>query len=120
MLRTGVDMIEVERVARAINRHGQRFFSRFFTDHELAYCGGHIGALAARFAAKEAVAKALGTGIGDVRWVEIEIVNNSQGEPHLVFHGAAQAVADELGLSEWSLSISHTREHAVALVVARD
>lgn len=120
MLRTGVDMIEVTRVARAINRHGNRFFYRFFTDRELAYCGGHIGALAARFAAKEAAAKALGTGIGDVRWVDIEIVNGERGEPQLVFHGAAQALADELGLKEWSISLAHSREHAVALVIAGD
>jgi holo-[acyl-carrier protein] synthase len=120
MLRTGVDMIEVTRVARAINRHGSRFFYRFFTDRELAYCGGHIGALAARFAAKEAAAKALGTGIGDVRWVDIEIVNGERGEPQLVLHGAAQTLADELGLKEWSISLSHTREHAVALVIAGD
>jgi holo-[acyl-carrier protein] synthase len=118
MLRTGVDMIEVNRVARAINRHGDRFFRRFYTDRELAYCGGHIGALAARFAAKEAVAKALGTGIGDVRWVDIEIVNGSRGEPDLVLHDAALILADELGLETWSISLSHTREHAIALVIA--
>lgn len=118
MLRTGVDMIEVERVARAINRHGDRFFHRFFTDRELAYCGGHIAALAARFAAKEAVAKALGTGIGDVQWVDIEILNGTRGEPKLVFHGAARELADQLGLQDWSISISHTREHAIALVIA--
>jgi holo-[acyl-carrier protein] synthase len=119
MLRTGVDMIEVNRVARAINRHGDRFFYRFYTDRELAYCGGHIGALAARFAAKEAAAKALGTGIGDVQWVDIEIINGARGEPKLVFHGAAQVQAEKLGLEEWSVSLSHTREHAVALVIAR-
>ena len=120
MLRTGVDMIEVERIARAINRHGDRFFYRFYTDRELAYCGGHIRALAARFAAKEAVAKCLGTGVGDVRWLDIEIVNGARGEPVLVFHGAALLVVEGLGLQEWSLSLSHTREHAVAIVVARD
>lgn len=119
MLRTGVDMIEVNRVARAINRHGDRFFYRFYTDRELAYCGGHIGALAARFAAKEAAAKALGTGIGDVQWVDIEIINGARGEPKLVFHGAAQVRAEKLGLKDWSVSLSHTREHAVALVIAR-
>jgi holo-[acyl-carrier protein] synthase len=120
MLRTGVDMIEVARLARAINRHGDRLFRRFYTDRELARCGGHIGMLAARFAAKEAAAKALGTGIGDVRWVDIEVTNGERGEPQLVFHGAAQTLADDLGLNEWSLSISHTREHGVAIVVARD
>lgn len=120
MLRTGVDIIEVERIARAINRHGERFFRRFFTDNELAYAGGHIGALAARFAAKEATAKMLGTGIGDVKWVEIEIVNGKQGAPELVLHGAAIDIASELGLNEWSVSMSHTHDHAIALVVASD
>ena len=120
MLRTGVDVIEVDRIARAINRHGDRFFRRFFTDRELAYCGGRIGALAARFAAKEAASKALGTGIGDVRWVDIEVVNGKRGEPKLVFHGAARVLADQLGLEEWTVSLSHTREHAVALVIARN
>lgn len=117
MLRTGVDVIEVDRIARAINRHGDRFFRRVFTDGELAYSGGHIGALAARYAAKEAAAKALGTGIGDVEWVDIEVVNGRRGEPKLVFHGAANDLAESLNLSEWSVSLTHTREHAVALVV---
>jgi holo-[acyl-carrier protein] synthase len=118
MLRTGVDIIEVERIERAAARHGQRFYDRFFTPAEQARCRGNYPALAARFAAKEAVGKALGTGIGDVHWVEIEVVNDSRGRPELVLHGAAAARADELGLCEWSLSLSHTREHGIAFVVA--
>ena len=120
MLRTGIDIIEVERIARAINRHGERFFRRFYTDNELAYSGGRVGTLAARFAAKEAAAKMLGTGIGDVRWVEIEIINGQRGEPQLVFHGDAITIIDQLGLTEWSVSMSHTHDHAIALVVASD
>lgn len=118
MLRTGVDIIEVERIREAANRHGERFYQRFFTEQERAYCGERFAAFAARFAAKEAVAKALGTGIGDVRWVDIEVVNDPLGKPELRLHGTAVEIAEELGLHEWSISLSHTHEHAVAFVVA--
>lgn len=118
MLRSGVDIIEVYRIDRAILRHGQRFFDRFFTKQELIDCGGRTPALAARFAAKEAVAKALGTGIGEVGWKEIEIVNGARREPILLLHGDAYRVADELELTHWSVSLSHTHEHAVAVAVA--
>ena len=120
MLRTGVDFIEVERIDEAILRHGERFFNRFYTPRELIEAEGRTPALAARFAAKEAVAKALGCGIGDVGWKEIEIVHGPNREPQLVLHGAAQALAAQLGLTEWAISLSHTHEHAVALVVASD
>jgi holo-[acyl-carrier protein] synthase len=119
MLRTGVDMIEVARVEEAAIRHGERFYERFFTAGERAYAGQRFASLAARFAAKEAVAKALGTGIGDVSWQEIEVVNGDRNQPQLILHGAAQRLAAELGLTEWSLSISHTHDHAIAFVVAR-
>lgn len=119
MLRTGVDIIEVGRIDAAILRHGDRFFHRFFTPQELIDANGRTPALAARFAAKEAAAKALGCGIGDVGWKEIEIVRNGRGGPQLHLHGAAQALARELGLVEWSVSLSHTHEHAMALVVAQ-
>lgn len=118
MLRSGVDIIEIDRIDRAILRHGQRFFDRFFTRQELIDCGGRTPALAARFAAKEAVAKALGTGIGDVSWKEIEIVNSERREPVLKLHGNAQQVASAQGLKVWSVSLSHTHEHAVAVAVA--
>lgn len=118
MLRSGVDIIEVERIDRAIVRHGQRFFDRFFTAQELIDCGGRTPALAARFAAKEAVAKALGTGIGDVRWKDIEVVNGERREPILHLYEAAEEIAEELGLVVWSISLSHTHEHAVAVAVA--
>ena len=95
--RSGVDMVEVERIDRAILRHGQRFFDRFFTIQELIDSGGSTPALAARFAAKEAVAKALGTGIGEVGWKEIEIINGPRRAP--------------------KLSLCHTHEHAVAVAV---
>jgi holo-[acyl-carrier protein] synthase len=118
MLRTGIDIIEVERIQRAAERHGERFYQRFFTQGERAYCGKRYAALAARFAAKEAAAKALGTGIGDMRWVDIEVVNDARGRPDLVLHAAAAELAADLGLTEWSVSLSHTHEHAIALVVA--
>ena len=74
MVSIGVDIIETERVAHSIDRFGERFLKRVYTEQELAYCNGRISSLAARWAAKEAVGKALGTGIGDVSWQEIEIV----------------------------------------------
>jgi len=118
MLRSGVDMIEVERIDQAILRHGHRFFERFFTQQELIDSNGRTTALAARFAAKEAVAKALGTGIGDVGWREIEILTGERREPRLKLHGDARRVARALGLTHWSISLSHTHEHAVAVAVA--
>lgn len=117
-LRSGVDIIEVERIDRAILRHGTRFFERFFTAQELIDCGGRTPALAARFAAKEAVAKALGTGIGDVGWKDIEVVNGERRQPILQLHGPARLVSEDLGLATWSISLSHTHEHAVAVAVA--
>lgn len=118
MVRSGVDILEIERVDRAILRHGERFFERFYTSQELIDCRGHTPALAARLAAKEAVAKALGTGIGVVGWKEIEIVNGPRREPILRLHGEAKKEARRQGLREWCVSVSHTHEHAVAVAVA--
>jgi holo-[acyl-carrier protein] synthase len=118
MLRAGVDMIEVERIDQAILRHGDRFFERFFTEQELIDSNGRTTTLAARFAAKEAVAKALGTGIGEVGWLEIEILTGPRREPILHLHGDALRVSRQLGLTRWTISLSHTHEHAVAVAVA--
>ena len=118
MLQTGVDLFEVERMRRAVARHGDRFLRRIFTTRELALYSGNLASLAARFAAKEAVAKALATGIGDVMWKEIEVLRGPKKEPLLHLHGAARRRADELGLQTWSLSLSHTHDHAIAFVVA--
>jgi holo-[acyl-carrier protein] synthase len=118
MLRIGVDMIEVARIARALDRHGERFFTRFFTATERAQCHDVPARLAARFAAKEAAAKALGTGIGAVCWVDIEVQLDAQGMPHLVLHNQAAQIAADLGLTKWEVSLSHTRDHALAFVVA--
>lgn len=118
MIRTGVDLIEVERIDRAILRYGDRFFERFFTVRELVEASGHTPALAARFSAKEAVAKALGTGIGDVGWKDIEITKGASKEPILILHGPAKEIAEQMGLVHWTISLSHTHEHAVAIAVA--
>ncbi|MGD8813361.1 MAG: holo-ACP synthase [Anaerolineales bacterium] len=118
MLRTGVDIIEVERIDSAILRHGDRFFERFFTAQELIDAGGRTPALAVRFAAKEAVAKALGTGIGVVGWKEIEIVYGERRQPELHLHGMAKQVSESLGLHSWAISLTHTHQHAAAVVIA--
>ncbi|MDW8324972.1 MAG: holo-ACP synthase [Anaerolineales bacterium] len=119
MLRTGVDLIEVARVEAALTRHGERFLQRCFTAQERADCAGRPASLAARFAAKEAVAKALGCGIGAVGWLDIEIVNGPEREPQLRLHGTARERAARLGLNRWAISLSHTHEHAIAVAVAQ-
>lgn len=118
MLRCGIDMIEIQRVEDGIARLGERFLNRFFTPGERADCEDRPHRLAARLAAKEAVAKALGTGIGDVRWVEIEIRCGERGRPVLYLHGAAIGVAQKLGLTQWDVSLTHTADYAAAMVVA--
>lgn len=121
MLRTGVDLIEISRLRAAVERHGARFTARIFTARELALCQGRMESLAARFAAKEAVAKALGTGIWRqaITWTDVEILrDDDSGAPLLYLHGAAATRAQTAGLTEWSISLSHDRERAIALVVA--
>lgn len=114
----GVDVIEVERVQDAILRHGERFLSRVYTPAELADCAGRVESLAARFAAKEAAAKALGRGIGDVAWQEIEVIGDGNRAPQLSLYGEAARLAAEQGLAVWVVSLTHTREYAMAFVVA--
>ena len=119
MLRCGIDMIEHERVESGIARLGERFLNRFFTPGEREDCEDQPYRLAARLAGKEAVAKALGTGIGDVSWKEIEIrVNNPRKRPTLHLHGAAARLAAELGLTQWDVSLSHAKTCASAVAVA--
>jgi holo-[acyl-carrier protein] synthase len=117
-LRTGVDLIEIDRFISAYQRYDQRFLQRIFTPTELAENGKNMASLAARFAGKEAVAKAFGTGIGSISWKEIEILRGNSGEPILHLHGAAQKIAREQNIITWSLSLSHTQSHAIAMVVA--
>lgn len=118
MLAVGVDMIEVARIAQALGRHGARFSNRVFTEQEQAHCAGSAVRLAGRFAIKEAVAKALGTGIGDVRWLDIEVVCDGRGKPHLMLHNAAAELAQARGWQQWDISLSHTQTHAIGFVVA--
>ncbi|HMN30420.1 MAG TPA: holo-ACP synthase [Caldilineaceae bacterium] len=119
-LRTGVDLIEIERIRAAIERYGDHLLRRLYSEAEMAVCGGRLESLAARFAGKEAGAKALGTGIWrhGIGWRDIEITRDTaSGAPLLHLHGAAQERASELGLRQWSISLSHDREHAIALAV---
>lgn len=116
-LSSGIDLIEIERVRAAIERHGDKFTARIFTEYEQKECKGRIPSLAARFAAKEAVAKALGTGIGDVSWLDIEIRGDENNAPRLYLYGTAETKAKEKGLSNWSVSLTHTEDQAMALVV---
>jgi holo-[acyl-carrier protein] synthase len=115
---SGIDLVEIERFEEALHRHGNRLLERIFTPAELEEVGHHPASLAARFAAKEAVAKALGTGIGPVGWREIEIRRGSARQPLLSLHGAAAQLSANLGLSHWSISLSHSHESAVAVALA--
>ena len=117
-LSTGIDLIEIERIASAIERHGDRFLNRIFTARELADCNGRAESLAARFAAKEATAKALGTGFGEIAWDEVEIQRAENGAPTLVLYGKAAKLAEKEKLTTWSVSLSHTQSHAIAMVVS--
>ncbi|MGE5462223.1 MAG: holo-ACP synthase [Syntrophothermus sp.] len=117
-LATGVDLIEIARIEEVISRHGKHYLERIYTPAELEQCGKRTESLAGRFAAKEAAVKALGCGIGDVSWKEVEVLGDEQNAPVLTLHGAAKQKADELGLVIWSVSISHSQSHCVAFVVA--
>jgi holo-[acyl-carrier protein] synthase len=119
MLTTGVDIIEIPRIKQVLDRYGQRFLNRVFTPDEIAYCRGRAPNLAGRFAAKEAVMKALGTGVRGVSWKDIEVIRADSGAPSLRLHGRAEKRAQRLQVGEMSLSISHSREYAVAFVVAQ-
>src|SRR5512143_607912 len=118
ILRTGVDLIEISRIEEVIARHGKRYLERVYTAAELEQLGGAAESLAGRFAAKEAVAKALGCGIGVVTWRDIEVLGDEENAPGLKLYGAAAQRARELGLESWSVSISHSMSHAIAVVVA--
>ena len=117
MLIAGVDIIEIPRVERVYKRYGDRFLRRIYTDREAAYCRGRAPQLASRFAAKEATMKALGTGVRGIRWRDIEIVRGRGQAPSIELHGTARARADLLGLTDIALSLSHSRDFAVASVV---
>ena len=117
MLVSGVDIIEIDRVRGVAESYGQRFFERIYTDGELAYCRGRAPQLASRFAAKEAVMKALGTGVRGVRWRDIEVVRHRGQAPSVRLHGTALARARQIGLDHLAISLSHSKKYAVASVV---
>ena len=118
---TGVDLCDVGRLREAIERHGARFKSRVFTGGEIAYAERRANLYeryAARFAAKEAGMKALGTGWrGGIAWCDFEVTNLASGMPTLVFHGKAGEIARKLGVRNISLSLTHTRGQAIAMVI---
>ena len=118
---TGIDIAEVPRIADAIRRHGERFLRRVFTEGEIAYCdskANRIERYAARFAAKEAGMKALGTGWSHgVRWRDVEVCREPSGRPTIAFHGKATEFAEKLGAKHVALSLSHTAEQAIAQVI---
>jgi holo-[acyl-carrier protein] synthase len=123
----GVDIVEVERVRKALEdpRIGRRFRKRIFVANEIAYCEtkrrASYESYAARFAAKEAVMKALGTGWGtNARWLDIEVARARSGKPDIILHDKTAELARKLRIRRWCLSITHTSQHAMAYVVAQD
>ncbi len=122
-LATGVDLVEIKRVGRVLGRYDSRFLQRVYTPTEVRFARGRLAELAARFAAKEAVSKALGVGMrlmspAGIGWQEVETLNLQSGQPYVVLHGRAEARAAELGLTTWSISLSHDGGVAIAQVVA--
>jgi holo-[acyl-carrier protein] synthase len=117
----GLDIAEIDRIAEAITRHGTPILERLYTPGEVTYCESHKNKFeryAARFAAKEAAMKALGTGwTRGVRWRDIEVTNAPSGKPSLVLSGVARQVADRLGVRNISLSITHSGNLALAQVI---
>jgi holo-[acyl-carrier protein] synthase len=118
----GIDVVEVARIASAIERHGEPFLAKLFSSAERAYCDSRKDAAmhyAARFAAKEAVSKALGTGIGgQASWLDLEVVHDSAGAPKLLLSGAAAEFSEHHGITEIQISLTHARDYAAANAVA--
>lgn len=121
---SGVDIVEIARIADMLERYGDRFCRRIYLPREISYCRRKRNAaesFAARFAAKEAAAKALGTGIqSGVGWRDIEVLRAPGGRPSLLFHGRAAAVAGKLGVRNAAISLTHTRTQALAQVLLED
>lgn len=121
----GIDVVETARIARLLDEHGDRFLSRCFTRNEISYCQANgqpqrrVEHLAGRFAAKEAILKALGTGWrAGIAWTDAEIVRLPTGQPEVVLHGRCAQLASRLGINQWWVSISHTDALAMASVIA--
>ena len=117
MLITGTDIIEIARIGKVLDKYGSRFLNRIYTQDEQKYCRGRAPQLASRFAAKEAVMKALGTGVRGVGWKDIEITRERGGAPYIQLHGRAQTRASRMDLSDISISLSHSNDFAIATVV---
>ncbi|MCC6492209.1 MAG: holo-ACP synthase [Pirellulales bacterium] len=122
ILGIGADVIECLRIAQMIERHGELFIQRVYTDHEIAYCSTKKAATqhyAGRWAAKEAVLKALGTGwVRGISWRDVEIRHKPGGAPTVTLRGGAREVFERSGISEMHISISHCRTHAIAYAIA--
>jgi holo-[acyl-carrier protein] synthase len=124
---SGIDLIEIDRIQSALDRYNERFLKKIFSERELERLNKFksrqinpriiAAELAARFAAKEACSKALGTGIGPVSWKEMEVLNEPSGKPILRLTGKAAQIADSLGYTSWSVSLTHSRDTAAAVVV---
>ncbi len=116
-MRNGVDIVEISRIQAMLEHYGERFLQRVYTEREIERYAKRTNSLAARWAAKEAVSKALGCGIGEIGWTDIEILDEN-GAPQVHLHGNASTLAADLGLVGWSISLSHTDEVAIAFVIA--
>lgn len=117
MASVGVDIVEIKRIESAVNRGKGRFLKRVYTETELSACRDRLSSLASRFAAKEAVMKVLGTGGTGIAWREIEILTGNDGRPSVRLHGRALDKATELNLKEVSISLSDSKEYAVAVAI---
>jgi holo-[acyl-carrier protein] synthase len=118
ILRSGIDILEISRLDEINPAIRERFITRVYTPEEITQAKNHSDTLTGLFSAKEAVSKVLGTGIGAVHWQDIEILHLPSGQPIVRLHGQAKIVADQLGLTTWSVSISHDRDRVVAIAVA--
>ncbi|MDB6034072.1 MAG: phosphopantetheine--protein transferase domain protein [Verrucomicrobiales bacterium] len=121
ILGTGIDIVEVDRIRRSLESYGDRFIQRILRPDEIAYCLSHSNPapfVAARFAAKEAVSKAFGTGIGkELRWKNIEVIRKPTGSPDIVLHDEGAQLLQARGARTVHLSISHTQTHCVAMAI---
>ncbi len=113
----GIDVIEIGRVQAVLDRHGERFLRRVYTEDEVRHCRGRVPELAARFAAKEAVMKALGTGVRGVGWRDIEVLPNRRGKPLVFLYGRGAARAETIELRGLEISLTHSKQYAMASVV---
>ncbi len=118
----GIDLVDFPRIAEMVERHGKRFLNRIFTAAEQEYADGNVNRmekLAGRFAAKEAILKLVGTGWrGKIAWTDIEVINNAMGQPEVSLSGEVEKIADSMGITHVSVSITHTANFAIASAVA--